>query len=138
MEYTKLKDLVNGTFTVTSVGIPVYKMWAEGEKRFVTSVTPQEGFRKVFPTDTDKGRLDLGTGQLGSLLVACMEDGKADLTNKTFKVTSNGKSGMDIRYYFDLAGSQGQVQPATPLATNEGENPAPPADREPPTEEIPF
>lgn len=112
-EYTKLKDLVGSTFTVKSVGVPAYKMWSEGEKRFVTSVTPQEGFRKVYPTDTDKGKLDLGSGQIGSLLETTLEDGKAELTGKTFKVASNGKSGIDIRYFFDLTDKPEVQEPET-------------------------
>lgn len=101
IKYTKLKDLIDGQFTVEGVGRYTYKMWSEGEKRFVASETPQEGFRKVYPVETDKGKLDLGAGQIGALLEAVLKDGEASLVGKTFGVKSNGKSGIDVRYYFN-------------------------------------
>lgn len=105
-QYTKLSALVNDTFTVESVAEFCYKKWSPEEKKMLTSMDWQEGFRKVYPVETDKGKLDLGTGQLSSLLEAAHYGGKSDIIDKTFKVKSNGKSGLDIRYYFSVQKAQ--------------------------------
>lgn len=100
--YTKLGNLVGDSFTILKAGGYTFKKWDEGSKRFITSETYEEGFRKLYTIDTDKGRLDLGSGQLSSLLEATYKNGTADINGKTFTVKSNGKTGMDIRYYFNL------------------------------------
>ena len=61
----------------------------------------EQGYRKVYSIETDKGYLDVGSGQLSALLEAVYRNGVADINNRSFKVKSNGKTGMDIRYYFN-------------------------------------
>lgn len=100
-KYTKLSNLVNDKFTINKVGGYTFKMWSAPDKRMISRDTYAEGFRKVYEVETDKGKLDLGTGQIGTLLEATFKDGQADLNGKTFEVKSNGKTGMDIRYYFN-------------------------------------
>lgn len=103
MEYNKLSNLVNDVFTIENIAPYVWKMWDQATKHMVTSEKYQEGFSKKYPVTTDKGILDLGSGQLGSLLECVFKDGQADLNGKTFSVKSNGKTGMDIRYFFSEA-----------------------------------
>lgn len=104
MDYTKLSNLVNDKFTINKIYGYKFKMWSNADRRMIVSDTYQKGFRKVYEVETDKGKLDLGTGQLGNLLEAVFKDGKADLNGKTFSVKSNGKTGIDTRYYFDVVG----------------------------------
>lgn len=110
-KYTKLSVLVDDTFTVESVGEFGYKKYDPQEKKMLSSLTWQEGYRKVYPVVTDKGKLDLGIGQLSSLLEAAHYGGKADIIGKTFKVKSNGKHGIDIRYYFSVVESVPEEEP---------------------------
>lgn len=100
-KYTKLSVLVGDTFKVEEVGGYTYKRWNPAESKMETSDTYQEGFRKVYPLTTNKGQLDVGSGQLGNLLEAVFNKGKADLIGRTFEVKSNGKMGMDVRYFFN-------------------------------------
>lgn len=100
--YTKLSNLVGDQFTILEAKGYVWKRWNDEAKRFETSEQYEEGFRKIYSIKTDKGILDLGSGQLSTLLEATYYKGVADINNKTFKVKSNGKSGMDIRYFFNL------------------------------------
>lgn len=100
--YTKLSALVGSTFTVNQVAEFTFKKWDQTQSKMLVSPSWQEGYRKLYPVTTDKGLMDLGSGQLGSLLEAVFYGGKADLIGNTFKVKSNGKSGMDIRYYFEV------------------------------------
>lgn len=99
--YTKLKDLVDDQFTIEEAYSFKWKMWSPDTKRMLVSDDYMEGYRKVYAVKTDKGVLDLGPGQIGNLLEAVYYKGDANLINKTFKVKSNGKTGMDIRYFFN-------------------------------------
>lgn len=99
--YTKLSDLVNKEFTVEKAWGYKWKMWDNNAKRMLIAERYEQGYRKVYSIDTDKGSLDLGSGQLSSLLEAVYRNGTADINGRTFSVKSNGKSGMDIRYFFN-------------------------------------
>jgi hypothetical protein len=100
-KFVKLSELVNDTFTVEKAWGYTFKMWDNDTKKMLTSDTFQQGYRKIYSVDTDKGKLDLGSGQLSSLLEAVYKDGKADINGRTYEVKSNGKTGMDIRYFFN-------------------------------------
>jgi len=101
-DFTKLSVLVDDDFTVEQAHGYTWKKYDPDTKRMLTSETYEEGYRKVYLIETDRGKLDLGSGQLGSLLELTYKNGAADITGKTFHVKSNGKSGIDIRYYFSL------------------------------------
>ena len=100
MDYIKLSALVGQTFVITTNQGFKYKMWENG--KMLVSDTPQKGHSKVFTVETDKGLLDLRSGQLGSILAECIDGLTANLDNKTVEVNSNGKTGMDIRYFFNI------------------------------------
>ena len=99
--YTKLSNLVNDTFTVTEAFGYQWKRYNAEVKRMEISEQYAEGFRKMYTINTDKGRMDLGAGQLGQLLEGVYQKGVADINGRTFSVKSNGKTGMDIRYYIN-------------------------------------
>lgn len=110
--YIKLSDLVGDQFTIEKAGGYNFKKWDDNAKRMLISETYQEGYRKVYTVDTDKGRMDLGSGQISSLLEAVYKNGVADITNRTFTVKSNGKTGMDIRYFFNAMREERQQSQA--------------------------
>ena len=99
--YTNLKALIDGSFTVLKVRGFGYKMWDNNAKKMMFSSEPTKGYRKVYTLETDKGVLDLGVGQFGNILEAVSKDGKSDIINWTFNVKSNGKSGMEVRYFLN-------------------------------------
>lgn len=99
--YTNLKELIDDSFTVLKVRGFGYKMWDNNAKKMMFSSEPQKGYRKVYTLETDKGILDLGVGQYGNILEGVSKDGKSDIINWTFNVKSNGKSGMEVRYYLN-------------------------------------
>jgi hypothetical protein len=100
-KYTKLSDLVDSTFTIKKAWGFTWKKWDAESKRMLTADRYEQGFRKVYSIETDKGNLDVGSGQLSALLEAVYRNGVADINNRSFAVKSNGKTGMDIRYYFN-------------------------------------
>lgn len=103
LKFTKLSELVDDTFTVQKVHGYKFKFWDNDNKRMLVSDTYEKGYRKVYTIDTDKGRLDLGTSQFANLFEAVQKDGTATINDRIFEVKSNGKSGMDIRYFINAS-----------------------------------
>lgn len=99
--FTNLKSLVNDEFTVEKVWGFSYKKWDPESKRMLKEDKWQEGYRKMYGLDTDKGSMDLSAGQFANLFEGVQSGGVADINGKTFAVKSNGKDGMDIRYYIN-------------------------------------
>jgi len=100
-DYVKLKDLVDGEFTVQKVYNYQWKKWDNESKRMLISDNYEQGYRKVYGVVSDKGTFDLGSGQLGNLFEGVQSNGEANIVGRTFKVKSNGKTGMEIRYYLN-------------------------------------
>lgn len=99
--FTKLSDLVGDTFTINKVWGFQFKMWDNESRRMLTSDRYEKGYRKMYGVDTDKGSLDLSASQVGQMLEAVSQKGVADINGRTFSVKSNGKTGMDIRYFIN-------------------------------------
>lgn len=114
-DYTKLSALVDDTFTVQKVFGYKFKMWDNTERKMLISETWVKDYRKMYTLDTDKGTLDLSGSQMGNLLEAVTKDGRADINGRTFSVKSNGKTGMDIRYYLNAT----KDAPAAPVKATE-------------------
>lgn len=100
-KYTKLSELVNDEFTIEKSYGFKWKKWDAESSRMLLSDKYEKGYRKMYTLVTDKGNLDLGAGQIGTLLEAVYKNGEAKLIGRAFAVKSNGKTGMDIRYYFN-------------------------------------
>jgi hypothetical protein len=113
MDYTKLSNLIGDNFTIEKIWGFRFKKWDNDNKKMLTSEKYEQGYRKLYEVDTDKGKMDLGSGQVGTLLEAVFKDGTADLNGKTFEVKSNGKEGMEIRYFFN------EVKDVKPLPDKE-------------------
>lgn len=101
--YTKLSALVDSTFKVERVSEYRYKRWNTETNKFEVSDSWQKDFKKTYTLDTDKGLLDVSQGQLANMLEAVSYKGEASLPGKTISVKSNGKTGIDIRYYLNAA-----------------------------------
>lgn len=119
-DYTKLSNLVDDQFTVQKVFGYKYKMWDNEQRKMLISETWVKDYRKMYTLDTDKGTLDLSASQMGNLLESITKDGRADINGRSFSVKSNGKGGMDIRYYLNAV----KDAPVAPKASqNEGFDP---------------
>lgn len=100
-KFTKLSELVDKDFTVEKVWGYSYKMWDNVARQMLKSDTWVEGHRKVYDVDTDKGKMDVSATQFGNMLEGVSKDGQANVVGRTFHVKSNGKTGMEIRYYIN-------------------------------------
>lgn len=99
--YVKLNQLVGETIKVEKVFPAKYKAWDDGEKKYVTSETPQKGFQKRYNADTSKGRVEFSNSQIAQMLEGVCDDGRADINGASFTIRSNGKTGMEIRYFIN-------------------------------------
>lgn len=100
-DFTKLSNLIDEDFTVEAVIGYTYKKWDAQNNKMLVSDTYEKDYRKLWQVVTNRGQLDLGDGQMGNLLVGVMHAGKSDIIGTTFHVKSNGKKGIDIRYYLN-------------------------------------
>ena len=123
--YVKLRDL--NAFAVIGDNGYNYKKWNQEEGKMEVSDKWQEGFRKMFSVETDQGALDLSQAQLGQMLSSAYKDGMANIVGNKFNVKTNGKAGMEIRYFINLDyGSQPHTSPVTNgIAKKEAQPPAP-------------
>lgn len=99
--YIKMSDLVDKEFTVLSVKPFAWKMWDKVAKKMLVSDTYVAQHRKVYGVVTDKGTVDMSANNLGNMLESTSKDGQSSIIGKTFHVKSNGKTGMDIRYFIN-------------------------------------
>lgn len=109
-KYTKLSDLIGGTFTINKFYGYKWKKWDNENKKMLISDTWQKDYRKIYGIETDKGSMDLSANQVGILLEAIVRNGEANLIGRTFQVKSNGKTGMEIRYFFNPVASEPVVE----------------------------
>lgn len=100
-EFIKMKDLVGNQFTVQKVVKYSFKMWDTVSNTMRVSDTYVADHRKVYTVETDKGVLDISATQFGSMLEGVSRDGRSDIVHQTFSVKSNGKTGIDIRYWIN-------------------------------------
>ena len=129
MDYIKLSSLVGDTFRIDKVWGFNFKKWDDASKQMLSQDEWTRGYAKKYQVDTSKGKLDLGTGQLGSLLEAVFKNGIADLNGQTFAVKSNGKTGKEIRYFFNAISGK---------KLNDPDPSAKPVDDEINIEDLPF
>ena len=118
-KFTKLSELVDNTFTVEKIWGYKFKMWDNESKKMLVSETYEKGYRKIYSVDTSEGSLDLSASQLGQMLESVFKNGASELTGRTFSVKSNGKTGMDIRYY--LNPTKDQPKKESSVASDESE-----------------
>lgn len=109
MDFVKLSALVGSTFVITTNQGFKYKMWDSANNKMLVSKTPKKGYFKDFALETNKGLLNLRSGQLGSIFAECLDGLTASLENKTIEVNSNGKTGVDIRYFFNVKVSKEEI-----------------------------
>lgn len=100
-KFVKMQELVGDNFTVNKVGQYKYKQWDNEARKMIISETWIQGYQKVYTVDTDKGTLDLSSSKLGEMLESVSKEGQSNVTGRTFNVKSNGKTGMDIRYFLN-------------------------------------
>ena len=108
--FTKLSVLVGDTFMIEVVNDPVYKRWDPATSKMLVSQEWQKDYRKIYTCTTDKGTLDLTAGQLGQILEAVSEAGRADVIGRKISLKSNGGMGMEIRYYFNAVKSETTIE----------------------------
>jgi hypothetical protein len=102
-KFIKMSDLVGDDITINTVRKFVYKKWDNDNKKMLMSDNWQQGFQKVYPVDTDKGTLDMTSTKIGEMLESVSKDGESSIIGRTFNIKSNGKTGIDIRYYINPA-----------------------------------
>lgn len=100
-KFTKLSELVDDSFTINKVWGYQWKLWDNANKKMLVSDKWEKDYKKIYSVDTNKGSLDLSASQLGQILELFHKNGSSDIVGATINVKSNGKTGMEIRYFFN-------------------------------------
>lgn len=100
-DFVKMSDLVDKEFTVNKVGGFKFKTWDTATSKMLTSDKWVKGYSKKYAVETDRGLLDVSAAQMGNMLEGINDFGRADVNGRSFSVKSNGKSGIEIRYYIN-------------------------------------
>ena|SRR5688572_11305942 len=111
--FIKLGALVDREFTIEKVTGYKFKKWDQDTGRMRMEDSWFEGARKMYQVETDRGLLDLSEGQIGSIFAKVQHAGQASILNLTVAVKSNGKSGIDIRYYLNPVAHQKASEDST-------------------------
>lgn len=89
-------------FTIEKFLGKKFKKWDSENKKMLESSNWQEGYRLMYKFEMKDGILELSKSQVGDICASILnEKGLSNLVGNTFNVKTNGKSGMDIRYFFN-------------------------------------
>lgn len=128
MDFIKMSNLVGSQFVFKSILKGQFKKWDDENKTMLTRDTWDAGYRFVITVETDKGQLDIGEGQLGTMLKAFFDKDTctSNIKNGIVEVKSNGKTGQDIRYFFNRKGyatnnENSPMQEQAPIPVEEDE-----------------
>jgi hypothetical protein len=98
-------------FTIESFKGKKYKKWDAENKRMLESPTWQDGYRLMYRFEATEGILELSKSQVGEMCASVLDQyGRANLSGVTFLVKTNGKTGMDIRYFFNPVKKEDHVE----------------------------
>ena len=100
-KFVKLSDLVGDRFTIVKVGKFSYKKWDNENRKMLVSDTWVNGYNKVYQVETDRGYVDMSSAKVGEMLESVSKFGESSIVGRVFNVKSNGKTGMDIRYFIN-------------------------------------
>jgi hypothetical protein len=114
MSFKKLSDLTDKQFRLNSVIGYHYQCWNEVEKKFVKSDSPQKGFSRKWQieiTDKDgKNTVDVSDDFLSKVLLDAFSK-KCGIENQIIYLKTNGKTGMEIRYFPNILLVKEQPEP---------------------------
>lgn len=100
-KFVKLSDLVGDRFTIVKVGKFSYKKWDNENRKMLVSDNWVQGYNKVYQVESDRGYVDMSSAKVGEMLESVSKFGESSIVGRVFNVKSNGKTGMDIRYFIN-------------------------------------
>ena len=115
MPFAKLSQL--SQFTVKEFKGSTWKKYDEVNKKMLVSPSYQQGYSLRFTLETEHGTLDISKSNMGELLVGVQQGGKADIVGQTYSVKTNGKTGMEIRYFLNPAKLTSESTPQQVIET---------------------
>jgi len=108
-EFKKLLDGMN--FTLKSYNKKIFSRFNKETNKFETSPTWIKGYQPKYIFEAEDCMLSLSKDQLGQILVGCFEE-KNDWKDTKFYVKTNGKTGLEVRYYINVSKQDDYSQPA--------------------------
>jgi len=86
---------------------PKFQRWNEGKmefsKEFNSEWTKEDGWKKVYPTETTMGSLSLSKTVHDAMCDIAENNGKESIEGMAFHAISNGLEGVDVSYAVELS-----------------------------------
>ena len=105
MKFFKASELVNSQFRLVSVEGATYSKWDEYEKKFIKSDVPHQGYSRKWKlnikTVKEDGMLEASDNIMSQILLEAFDKGVEPI-GQIIHLKSNGKEGMEIRYYANI------------------------------------
>jgi len=99
-QFLKLSQI--NQFTIEKFIGKKFKKWDQMNKKMLESPTWQEGYRLMYKFEVKEGILELSKSQVSEMCASILDqNASANLVGRSFNVKNNGKTGMDIRYFFN-------------------------------------
>ena len=105
-KYLKMSDLVNADFTVKRINNYKFVAWDAATNKYVTDDKWFKGAQKKYPVETNLGTVDMGANHIGSMFEITQMNGQANIIGVSYHLKSNGKTGIEIRYFVNPAKGQ--------------------------------
>lgn len=105
-KYIKKQDLVGAAFTIEKVWAPQWTRWDSVARTMAKSDVPAKGHSKTYNVVTNKGTVSVSANMLGQFLEAVQVDGSSSIIGATFNLGTNGKTGMEIRYFVNVVSGE--------------------------------
>lgn len=101
MSFLKLKDV--NEFTVANISAPYWVSWDTSNAKYNRYKVPTEGAQQKWDVITpNRDRIPISRDQFGQMLIATANGTEASVKDKAYSVKTNGKEGMEIRYFLNL------------------------------------
>lgn len=79
-----------------------YSRWDEELKKYENVDVPTKGYSAKYIFECEDFLVSLSSSQFGQMLEACWMEDCSIPVGKIFRVNTNGKTGIEIRYYINL------------------------------------
>jgi predicted Zn-dependent protease len=101
-KYIKKQDLVGVAFTIKKVWPAQWTMWDNVARTMSKSDVPKKDHSKTYNVVTSEGTVGISAHMLGNFLEAVQSNGQSSIIGATFRLATNGKTGMEVRYFINV------------------------------------
>lgn len=108
VKYAKIGSV--SEFTILKPVKSYWFKWDAANKKALKSEKWEAGYTQKFDIDTDMGIISFSRDQLQQMFFAARKGLTSDINHKRFGVKTNGKQGIEVRYFLNLIPQEEEIQ----------------------------